>query len=284
MVYEADDQGRFQAAGPPAGLAGEHTLASFSALLEGLAQLRRWGFEAPRSTWRCGRRGVPLHEVLGREPQPVRFVVSTGPQRIGHIREVHPDMRFKLDPTSEWDEALVQRLADSTRGRRRLQGDLHLAGREPLRRGRSLSLDRRCTARRADRGPGLNDPQKAEILEPHRGRITGDAPIHSVADVDALPFPPLTLNSKPSRFGSLRGLLDFYDTCSERGIASTGAASSSSGGRGGQIQYLASLFHPDAPNECRPPSEYNRPEWPRGFLAARCRQTRTRAAFRWLQA
>src|SRR6476469_4718255 len=46
VVYEADDQERFQAAGPPPGLAGEHTLAFFSTRLEGLPELRRWGFEA----------------------------------------------------------------------------------------------------------------------------------------------------------------------------------------------------------------------------------------------
>ena len=49
--------------------------------------------------------------------------------------------------------------------------------------------------------PGLNDPQKSAILEPHRERITWDAPIHSVADVDALPSAPRTLNR--SRPGSV---------------------------------------------------------------------------------
>ena len=56
------------------------------------------------------------------------------------------------------------------------------------------------------------------MLEPYRDRITWDAPIHSVADVEALPFPPRTLNSKPSRFGSLQGICDFYDHCAEHGI------------------------------------------------------------------
>ena len=111
--------------------------------------------------------------------------------------------------------------------------------------------------------PGLTDPQKAAILEPHRERITWDAPIHSVADVDALPFPPRTLNSKPSRFGSLRGLLEFYDTCAERGIALYGGGQFELGPGRGQIQYLASLFHPDAPNDVAP-SEYNRARVGRG--------------------
>ena len=68
----------------------------------------------------------------------------------------------------------------------------------------------------------LEDPaltaETEAVLEPHRERITWDAPIHSVAAVEALPFPPRTLNSKPSRFGFLRELLHFYDHCEERGI------------------------------------------------------------------
>ena len=46
--------------------------------------------------------------------------------------------------------------------------------------------------------PGLND-ETDEVLRPHRDRITWDAPIHSVADAEALPFPPRCLNVKPSR-------------------------------------------------------------------------------------
>ena len=57
------------------------------------------------------------------------------------------------------------------------------------------------------------------MLEPHRDRVTWDAPIHSWADVEALPFPPRCLNCKPSRFGSLERLFEFYDRCAEHGIA-----------------------------------------------------------------
>ena len=284
VVYEADDQERFQAAGPPPGLAGEQTLASFSTLLESLPELRRWGFEAAALDLALRQRGVPLHEVLGREPQPVRFVVSTGPQRIGPIREAHPDMRFKLDPTSEWDEALVQWLAG-------LDGVDVVDFKETYTwREASLSagtdLYRSILAALPDaliEDPGLNDPQKSAILEPHRERITWDAPIHSVADVDALPFAPRTLNSKPSRFGSLRGLLDFYDTCAERGIALYGGGQFELGPGRGQIQYLTSLFHPDAPNDVAP-SEYNRPESAAGLPGSPLPPAPEKTGFRWLHA
>ena len=90
------------------------------------------------------------------------------------------------------------------------------------------------------------------VLEPHRDRLTWDFPIHSVADVDALPFPPKCLNSKPSRFGSVQRLFDFYDVCEERGIAIYGGGQFELGPGRGQIQHLASLFHADAPNDVAP--------------------------------
>jgi hypothetical protein len=94
------------------------------------------------------------------------------------------------------------------------------------------------------------------VLEPHLDRLTWDFPIHSVADVDALELPPKCLNSKPSRFGSVRNLFDFYDTCVERGIAVYGGGQFELGPGRSQIQHLASLFHADAPNDVAP-KEYN---------------------------
>ena len=41
------------------------------------------------------------------------------------------------------------------------------------------------------------------MLEPHFDRVTWDAPIHSVADIEALPFKPTMVNIKPSRVGGL---------------------------------------------------------------------------------
>jgi hypothetical protein len=282
--YDADEQAQFQAAGVPAGLEGEHTLASFSARLEGLHEFRRWGFESAALDLALRQQGVPLYELLGREPRPVRFVVSTRPERIRAFRQLHGDLRFKVDPESSWDAPLVEGLAalDCVD-----VADFKEAytWREPTRTPGPdvyrLVLDAFPQALIED--PGLDDPEKAAILEPHRDRITWDAPIHSVADVDALPFPPLTLNSKPSRFGSLRALLDFYDACNERGIALYGGGQFELGPGRGQIQYLASLFHPDAPNDVAP-AVYNDPD-PRGELpASPLAPAPDSTGFRWLHA
>jgi hypothetical protein len=94
------------------------------------------------------------------------------------------------------------------------------------------------------------------VLEPHLDRLTWDFPIHSVDDVEALEHTPRCLNSKPSRFGSVERLFDFYDHCAARGIAVYGGGQFELGPGRGQIQHLASLFHADAPNDVAP-KEYN---------------------------
>jgi hypothetical protein len=283
VVYDAEDQARFQAAGPAAELVGEHTVESFSALLEGLPELRRWGFEAAALDLALRQAGRAFHEVLGREPRPVRFVASTRPERIRPLLQIHPELRFKLDPESYWDDALVQELAE-------LDCvdvvDFKEAydWREPSRTAGS-DLYRVIVASLPDaliEDPGLNDAEKAAILASHHDRITWDAPIHSVGDVDALPFAPKTLNSKPSRFGSLRGVLDFYDTCDARGISLYGGGQFELGPGRGQIQYLASLFHADAPNDVAP-SAYNRPEAGVELPGTPLPPAPDAIGFRWLQ-
>ena len=50
--------------------------------------------------------------------------------------------------------------------------------------------------------PDVNDETKP-LLDPVSDRVTWDAPIHSVADVLAMPWQPRMVNIKPSRFGPL---------------------------------------------------------------------------------
>ena len=91
-----------------------------------------------------------------------------------------------------------------------------------------------------------------EALRPYRDRITWDAPIHGVEDIEALAFQPRTINVKPSRIGTWRKLLHAYEWCAERGIVNYGGGQSELGVGRGQIQYLAALFHADAPNDIAP--------------------------------
>ena len=57
-----------------------------------------------------------------------------------------------------------------------------------------------------------------EALAGAEDRLSFDAPVHSLADLDGLPLAPHWLNIKPSRFGTVRELLATIEACEERGI------------------------------------------------------------------
>ena len=63
---------------------------------------------------------------------------------------------------------------------------------------------------------------------------------------------PRTVNLKPSRFGSVKSLFEGYEFCEQRGMGAYGGGQYELGVGRGQIQYLAALFHPDAPNDIAP--------------------------------
>ena len=60
------------------------------------------------------------------------------------------------------------------------------------------------------------------------------------------------VNLKPSRLGGIKPLFDAYDYTAERGIGAYGGGQFELGVGRGQIQYLASIFHPDTPNDTSP--------------------------------
>ena len=285
---------------PPADLplAGSWTLDSFSERLDSLVffpaapdqaafrDYRRWGFESAALDLALRQARRSLASALEREPKPVRFVVSMRLGEGGSIAPLHalldryPGTRFKLDPTSDWSEELVAELAATgTVDAVDLKGAYH-----------GTVVDQPpdpVLYERVARGfpqawiedPALT-PETEPVLEPHRDRITWDAPIHSVADVDALPFPPRTLNVKPSRFGSVRRLAEFYDVCAERGIGLYGGGQFELGPGRGQVQVLASLFHPDAPNDVAP-GGYNATEPADGLPVSPYEPGPDRPGFRW---
>jgi hypothetical protein len=128
--------------------------------------------------------------------------------------------------------------------------------------------------------PDVVTPATAEVLADHHDRITWDAPIHSIADIEALPFPPKMVNIKPSRVGGLRPLCAAYDYCAEHGIAAYGGGQFELGPGRGQAQYLASLFHPDTPNDIAP-AAYNQNDPPAGLPSSPLPPTPDAVGFRW---
>ena len=272
VTYDAAEQQRLQARGAEQELAGAHSLHSFSQLVgsldlfpggapdhDGYREYRRWAFESAALDLALRQAGLSLGEALGRTPAPVRFVVSRRLPKpptvepLRAIRRVFPDTRFKLDPTSDWTDQIVAELAELD-----AVDVLDLKG---AYRGTAVDQppDPRLYRLVAEEfpdavleDPDLVEPGTTEALAPHHARISWDAVIHSVPDIEALPFPPRWLNIKPSRFGSCSALFDAYDYCSAKGIAMYGGGQFELSVGRHHIQTLASLFHPDGPNDVAP--------------------------------
>jgi hypothetical protein len=216
---------------------------------------RRWAFESAALDLALRQAGVSFAEAAGREYRPVRFVASTRAD-ITPYRELDPALEFKLDAEETWDDALLERLAATDRVR--------VVDFKAYYRGTSVDLEpdpalyRRVVAALPE--AVLEDAWvEGECREALRGaedRLSFDAPIHAWDDVEALPVEPRWLNIKPSRFGTVRRLLECIEKCEERGIRMYGGGQFELGPGRPQIQKLASVFYADAPNDVAP-SEYN---------------------------
>jgi L-alanine-DL-glutamate epimerase-like enolase superfamily enzyme len=298
VTYDGDDQLALQAEGPTLPLAGEHTIESFSRLLEALnlwpagpsredyRNYRRWAYESAALDLALRQAGRSIAEAFGRETRPVTYVVSMRfpdpptTEKVRRLLEHYPGLRFKLDAVSSWTDELVAELAD-----------LGVVDSIDLKGAYSGTVvdqppDPALYARIANGFPDawIEDPALTPETEPvlarAHDRITWDAPIHSVGDIDALPFPPRTVNIKPSRFGSWRALCEAYDACTERGMGAYGGGQFELGPGRGQIQLLASLFHPDGPNDTAP-REFNLPDPPAGLPASPMPARPSATGFRW---
>ena len=282
VSYETDDQLALQRAGATLPLAGTWTIDSFSRHLAGLdlwpeparheasVDYRVWAYESAALDLALRQAGTSLHAHLGRTPRPLTFVVSLrlgDPASIDPLRERlarYPTLRFKLDPTTDWDDALLAELVatgavDSVDFKSFYKGTVVDQAPDPDLYGRVIAAFPDAWIE----DPALI-PETEAVLADHHDRIPWDAPIHSVADIEALAFPPRMVNIKPSRFGPLHRLMAAYDHCDEHGIGAYGGGQFELGVGRGHIQYLASIFHPDTPNDVAP-SGYNEVPVPDGL-------------------
>ena len=91
-------------------------------------------------------------------------------------------------------------------------------------------------------------------------------------------WPPKMVNIKPSRFGPLSELFAAYDHCEANGIGAYGGGQWELGPGRGHIQYLASIFHPDTPNDVAPVGLQHRRHRARPARRARWSRSRRRPA------
>jgi L-alanine-DL-glutamate epimerase-like enolase superfamily enzyme len=305
VIYDVLDHVAHRDAGPVLDLTGPATLGQACELLgeldlfNGVAperepsrHYRRWAYESAALDLALRQSGLALWEVVERDPAPLRFVCSTRLGGFGDdakstsepIRKrlkKYPTLEFKLDPENDWDQALIDEIAELAPVR-----VLDLKG---LYRGTPVDVETdpelyRTVAEKFEdaylEDPDLEVPEAREVLEPYADRVTWDAPLHSLDDVKEMARK--AINSKPSRFGSLQEIFAIYDYCQANGITIySGGQGEQECGRG-QVQYLASLFHPDTPNDIAP-SGYNDPAVPSGLPTSPMDPAPSEIGFRWAE-
>ena len=206
----------------------------------------------PRSTWRCGRRGLSLGEALGREPRRhVRLLDAR--TALDDWLALYPDLRFKLDPTPEWtDELIAHARRPRQRRRRRPEGRVPRHGRrQPAdpelyrarRGGVPGRVDRGSRADAGDRrgARAASRPDHLGRADPLVGRRRGAAVRAALPELQAV-----ALRHARAAVRVLRR------AASEHGIELYGGGQFELSVGRGQIQILASLFSADGPNDVAP--------------------------------
>jgi hypothetical protein len=271
VTYNAEDHDWFPSLTAP----GKTTLGAFSQSLDSLTlfaaepkmaasrDYRRWAFESAALDLALQQAGMSLGQAVAREPAPVRFVVSTRGDAFAWLAAA-PELELKLDPDNEWTRDFMERLAATGRVRvldlkAYYRGTVVDVEPDPVLYRNVVELFPEVVIEDASLEGGCGD-----ALRGQEGRLSFDAPIHSVDDVRALAVRPGWMNIKPSRFGRLERLLECIEYCDANGIRMYGGGQFELDVGRRQIQTLASVFYPSGPNDVAP-SEYNT-AGPRGGL------------------
>ncbi|WP_332899627.1 hypothetical protein [Haladaptatus sp. CMSO5] len=277
VTYEPDDHRELVEAAPTFDLEGEWTFEEFSAHLadtdmfhgrepgrHDFRNYRQWGFESAALDLALKQADTSLAAQFGMAYQPVRFIISmrlpdASFDRIERWLSIDDSYEFKLDPTDEWDDDLVTALAAT--------GTVRVCDLKGHYEGTMVDQapDPDLYRRIIDGLPEavIEDPALTDETRPlfagHEGRVSWDAPIHSLDDIKNLPWEPDWLNIKPTRFGSIESLLESIEYAQAAGIQLYGGGQFELDVGREHIHTLASLFYPDAANDVAP-VEYNRPE------------------------
>lgn len=255
---------------------GSYTVDSFSEHVENIGlfpdgeptqsifrNYRRWALESAALDLALKQAETSLGVQLGRPYEPVNFIVSTrlgeppSANRLHALRDLHSDLEFKLDPTSDWTAALLDEL-DAIGGIRVLDLKGLYSGTE-VDQGADPVLYEQILERFPNalvEDPAIDESTRP-LLERHKDRITWDYPITGIASIRELPWEPHWLNIKPSRFGSLRALFDTLDYCAANEIELFGGGQFELSIGRGHLHSIASLFYPHSPNDIAPRSYHS---------------------------
>ena len=271
VTYQPEDQVRFQELGRDLPLTQRGTFEGFSQSLDAFdlffgqapadpaARLyRRWSFESAALDLALQQNGVSLAKALDLPLARLRFVSSLGLGPDGDMKPIltrldrNPGLEFKVDFAADWSEESIQALADTGAVRTvDLKGQYRGAFQGP-------PADPRLYRMVAEnlKDCWLEDPdwsqESALALAPFEDRITWDAVLHSLADIDQRPNRQRCVNIKPSRFGYVSELMRIYEYCQNGGLQMYSGGQFELGPGRDHIQYLAAMFHPDTPNDAAP--------------------------------
>src|SRR2546430_4654415 len=229
VTYTAEDHDWF----PDLAAPGRTTLGEFSATLGGRrlfeaepkmgasADYRRWAFESAALDLALRQNDLSLGAALERDYRPVRFVVSTRGDAFAWLQH-DPELELKLDPDNDWDRPFMERLAATGRVcvldfKAYYKGTPVDVVPDPALYRAAVELFPEVVFEDASL-----DGECGVALQGQEGRLSFDAPIHSVADVRALPVEPGWLNIKPSRFGTTERLVGCIEHLTANGIQMDG--------------------------------------------------------------
>ena len=284
VTYEAADHhaladAEAEADGPLFALTGEYTFGDFSARLddfdffstreperEAFHHYRRWAIESAGLDLALKQADTNLAEALGREYDPVRFVISSQlrgsetptTDRVAAWLDSHPETELKVDVTAEWTPTLIEDLVTTDTVR-----ILDLKGQykgTPVDQPADPELYERVTEAFPEaiiEDPALTDKTEAVLAGEH-ARIAWDAPITGTESIEVLPFEPQWLNIKPSRFGTVKSLFETIEYCLANDLRMYGGGQGENAVGREHLHALASAFYPETPNDTAP-SGYNDP-------------------------
>lgn len=267
-------------------LAGEWTIGSLSEHLETLGELvpkapasddkagfHRWALESAALDLGLRQRGCDLAELVQGNWEPVRVSLSMGlgdppsADIVARWLERDPSITFKLDTSMSWDHQLVAELAQHSSA-------ISTVDFKGLYSGPWIKNDYPPTLYEAV-AHGLPDAliEDAKLTsdsldaldEDAIARLAWDYPLTAPRDVPGLPgstatfsdLRPGAVNIKPSRFGSIERLFGTIMLCDAEGIPCYAGGQFELGIGRTQVQAIASLCFPDAPNDCAPAMFHN---------------------------
>lgn len=271
ISYEHSDHDG-HAAMPLPPLRGRRTLGEWGEVLDGfdfafgamsqavVPNFRRWSYESALLDLALLQAGRSLADALGRTLSALRFCVSP-PADPRPILAAYPGTELKINTSPDWTDDDMTGLA-ATGAIRVVDLKAHYVGAFAPQPDDPVAFTHRVAESFPD--AVLEDPRIGDGMESFYAaeshRVAFDAPIHSLAELDALPATGW-VNIKPSRFGALRALFECVDACEARGLGMYGGGQFEIGPGRQQIQAFAAVLYPTGPNDTAP-SGYNDAELP----------------------